>query len=165
MSEFGALSGHLGYLLHRTDLQLIGRVTHALAGFGVTPARASALVYIALHEGCDQMALGRALGVNRTSTMNAVDELVALGAVERRPGRDRRSNALHLSVEGRTLRPRIEAATAAADAANFRVLSDEEQDSLRSILKKLHDFDFANQPEPVVEQGSDNEHLEPAVSN
>lgn len=140
MAEFGRFSSHMGYLLHRTDLKLIARIADALSELGVTPARASALVYIALHEGCDQMALGRALGINRGSTVKAIDELVRIGAVERRPGRDRRSNALHLTPSGAALRERVEEITETADAANFRVLSPEEQTSLRAMLKKLHDY-------------------------
>ena len=141
MADFGRLSGHLGYLLHRTELKLIGRIADALAELGVTPARATALVYIRLHEGCDQMALGRALGINRASAMKAVNGLVALGVVERRAGRDRRSNALHLTPRGAEMSVRVEEITESVDAANFQVLSADDQLALRAMLQKLHDFD------------------------
>lgn len=141
MADFGPLSAHLGYLLHRTELKLITRVAAELSEVGVTPARATAVIYVALHEGCDQMALGRALGINRASTMKAVNELVALGAVERRPGRDRRSHALYLTPHGAGLRTAIEAITAEADAINFSVLTEDEQVAFRAMLQKLHDFE------------------------
>lgn len=141
MPDFGPLSGHLGYLLHRTELKLIARVSADLSEVGVTPARATAVIYVALHEGCDQMALGTALGINRASTMKAVNELVALGAIERRPGRDRRSHALHLTPRGGELRSAIEAITEKADASNFSVLTDDEQVMFRAMLQKLHDFE------------------------
>ena len=141
MTDFGPLSEHLGYLLHRTEVKLIARVAAQLSEVGVTPSRATAVIYVALHEGCDQMALGGALGINRASTMKAVNELVALGAVERRPGRDRRSHALYLTPHGAELRTAIEAITARADATNFSVLSDDEQVALRAMLQKLHDFE------------------------
>lgn len=141
MADFGPLSAHLGYLLHRTELKLITRVAAELSEVGVTPARATAVIYVALHEGCDQMALGRALGINRASTMKAVNELVALGAIERRPGRDRRSHALYLTPHGAELRIAIEAITTRADATNFSVLSEDEQAAFRGMLQKLHDFE------------------------
>lgn len=141
MPDFGPLSGHLGYLLHRTELKLIARVAADLSEVGVTPARATAVIYVALHEGCDQMALGRALGINRASTMKAVNELVALGAIERRPGRDRRSHALHLTPRGAELRSAIETITEKADTSNFSVLTEDEQASFRTMLQKLHDFE------------------------
>ncbi len=141
MSDFGPLSEHLGYLLHRTEVKLIGRVATALSEVGVTPARATAVIYVALHEGCDQMALGRALGINRASTMKAVNELVALGAIERRAGRDRRSHALYLTPRGAELRTAIEGITETADTNNFSALTSEEQVALRTMLQKLHDFE------------------------
>ncbi len=51
--------------------------------------------------------------------MAAVNNLVALGAVERRPGRDRRSNALHLTAAGTRLRDEIVQLTADHDADFF----------------------------------------------
>lgn len=141
MSDFGPLSEHLGYLLHRTELKLLGRVARALSELGVTPARATAVIYVALHEGCDQMALGRALGINRASTMKAVNDLVALGALERRAGRDRRSHALYLTPRGIELRNSIEVITETTDANNFSVLTADEQILLRAMLQKLHDFE------------------------
>ena len=141
MTDFGRLSDHLGYLLRITDVRLMSRVTDALSHFGLTPARATALTYVALHEGCDQMSLGAALGINRASTMKVVNELVKLNAVERRVGRDRRSNALHLTVSGAQLREQVEQVTEATDADNFSVLSEAERKILRKMLERLYRFE------------------------
>jgi DNA-binding MarR family transcriptional regulator len=136
--EFGKLSDHLGYLLHRVDAVLMRKAAVAFDSLGLTPARATAAVYIGLHEGCDQAALGRALGINRASTMKVVNELVALGVVARRDGRDRRTNALHLTKRGQSLRHDIEAMSAQTDAAHFSVLTRQEQGDLRRLLAKIH---------------------------
>jgi DNA-binding MarR family transcriptional regulator len=137
-NEFGKLSDHLGYLLHRLDAVLMRKAAVAFESLGLTPARATAAVYIGLHEGCDQAALGRALGINRASTMKVVNELVALGLVARREGRNRRTNALHLTKRGQGVRHDIEALSAQIDAANFGALSRQEQVDLRKLLIKLH---------------------------
>ena len=150
MDDFGSLSNHLGYLLHRTSVLLLGRIADSLSELGLTPARATAVTYVALHEGCDQMALGRALGINRASTMKAVNDLVALGLIERRPGRDRRSNALYLTPHGAEVRGRVEEITERADAANFSVLSEDERDSLRALLIKLRGYDPASASGPTL---------------
>jgi DNA-binding MarR family transcriptional regulator len=136
--EFGKLSGHLGYLLHRVDAVLMRKAAAAFDSLGLTPARATAAVYIGLHEGCDQAALGRALGINRASTMKVVNELVALGVIARREGRNRRTNALHLTRRGQSLRHDIEEVSAQTDAVHFNVLNRQEQGDLRRILAKLH---------------------------
>ncbi len=136
--EFGKLSEHLGYLLHRVDAVLMRRAAVAFDSLGLTPARATAAVYIGLHEGCDQAALGRALGINRASTMKVVNELVAIGVVARREGRNLRSNALHLTKRGQGLRHGIEAMSAQTDATHFGVLTRQEQGDLRRLLLKLY---------------------------
>ena len=137
IEAFGALGDRLGLQLHYADVRAMAGLSQSLAPFGVTPARATAVVYIGLNEGCDQITLGRALGINRASTMKAVDELEALGAIERRPGRDRRTNALHLTPSGRILRQEIERVTQAHDQTAFAALTPDEQAQLRRLLGKL----------------------------
>jgi DNA-binding MarR family transcriptional regulator len=117
---------------------------------GVTPARATAVVYIGLHEGCDQITLGRALGINRASTMKAVDELEALGAIERRPGRDRRTNALHLTDTGAALRQEIEGVTREHDLAAFAPLTQAERAELSRLLGKLRLNDDVAQGDAAI---------------
>jgi DNA-binding MarR family transcriptional regulator len=136
--EFGKLSDHLGYLLHRVDAGLMRKAAVAFDSLGLTPARATAAVYIGLHEGCDQAALGRALGINRASTMKVVNELVAIGVVARREGRNLRTNALHLTKRGQSLRHEIEAMSAQTDEAHFGALTRPEQAELRRLLTKLY---------------------------
>jgi DNA-binding MarR family transcriptional regulator len=153
IAAFGALGERLGLQLHYADVRAMAGLAARLAPLKVTPARATAIVYIALHPGCDQTTLGRALGVNRASTMKAVDELEALGAIERRPGRDRRTNALHLTAVGETLKARIEAETLAHDQEAFVVLTPVERDEFGRLLAKLRSDsagrDFATEVESV----------------
>jgi DNA-binding MarR family transcriptional regulator len=138
---FGSIADRIGFQLRRLDVEWRTSLADQLAPFGVTPARATALVFIALHEGCDQMALGRALGINRASTMKVVNELVAIGAVERRLGRDRRTNALVLTSIGHSLRTTFERISEAHDAYMLGVLSADEVNALRGILDKLRTVD------------------------
>lgn len=137
IAAFGALGERLGLQLHYADVRAMAGLSVRLAPLGVTPARATAIVYIALNAGCDQVTLGRALGINRASTVKAVDELEALGVIERRPGRDRRANALHLTPAGEALRLRIEQETLEHDRSAFAALSAAEQAQLRDLLGKI----------------------------
>ncbi|MDR6625295.1 MarR family transcriptional regulator [Caulobacter segnis] len=137
IAAFGVLGSRLGLQLHYADVRVMAGLSARLAPLGVTPARATAIVYIGLHPGCDQTTLGRALGVNRASTVKAVDEMETLGAIERRPGRDRRTNALHLTAAGEALRARIEQETAVHDQQAFMALTPAERDQLSQLLAKL----------------------------
>lgn len=137
IAAFGALGERLGLQLHYADVRVMAGLSIRLAPLGVTPARATAVVYIALNAGCDQVTLGRALGINRASTVRVVDELEVLGMIERRPGRDRRANALHLTPAGEALRLRIEQEALEHDRCAFAVLSATEQAQLRQLLAKI----------------------------
>ena len=135
--DVGALAQRLGYQLHRLDVLAMERLYGVMKEVGVPPGRGTALVYVDLHPGCDQAALGRVLGINRASTMAAVNALVGLGAVERRAGRDRRSNALHLTDEGRRLVAEMMRITADHDAQLFGTLSEPERAELFRLLTKV----------------------------
>lgn len=144
--DVGALAARLSYQLHRLDILAMERLYDRMSEIGVPPGRGTALVYIDLHPGCDQAALGRSLGINRASTMAAVNALVALGAVVRRPGRDNRSNALHLTDEGQCLVAEMIEITAQHDAQIFETLTGAEQAELFRLLVKVRRATSASAP-------------------
>jgi DNA-binding MarR family transcriptional regulator len=127
----------LGYQLRRVSVLLMEALAKGTMELGLTPARATALVHIGLDEGCDQTALGRALDINAATTMGVVNALVALGAVERRRGRDRRSNTLHLTERGRELQQAIQDLTAEHDRTFFASLTTQERQVLYALMRKL----------------------------
>jgi len=134
---FGMIAQQIGFQLRRLDLLAMGQLWDYVTPLGLTPARATALIFISLHEGCDQVALARALGINRASAMAAVNDLVALGAVERQPGRDRRSNALRLTPAGIALRAEVEGAILHHEASFFGGLPLDEREAFLRTLHKL----------------------------
>lgn len=135
--DFGDISANIGYQLHRLDVLMMADIAETLSRVGLTPARASALMFIRLHDACDQTELGNALGINRASTMATVNQLVSLRVAERRPGRDRRSNALHLTAKGRRLSDEVMQVTAEHDAEFFSVLTDAERKELDRVIRKI----------------------------
>ncbi len=145
-AEVGEMAERLGYQLRRADMLAMGALQDELGKCGVPPGRATALVYIDLHPGCDQVTLGSVLGINRASTMAAVNGLVAIGAVERRPGRDRRSNALHLTEAGRRLRREIAQITSEHEDHFFDTLTGAERAELHRLLVKIRAANNARAP-------------------
>ena len=86
----------LGYQMQRADLIMTGDARRVLEPHGLTPAKLTALLLIRANPGCDQTALGGALSINRSSAMKLVNALVTGNFIERRAGRNLRTNALHL---------------------------------------------------------------------
>lgn len=145
-ADVGDIARRLGYQLRRVDMLSMGALQDRLSDIAVPPGRATALIFIARHPGCDQMELGHVLGINRASTMSAVNSLVDVGAVERRPGRDRRSNALHLTQYGHRLADEIVRVTAEHEQQFFGSLTVEERAELSRLLLKARDANDAVAP-------------------
>ena len=127
----------LGYQLRRVSVLMMEALAAGTLELGLTPSRATALVHIALNEGCDQTALGKALDINAATTMGMINALVALGAVERRRGTDRRSNTLHLTDRGRELAHAAQDVTTEHDRVFFAALTIPERQVLSALLRRL----------------------------
>jgi len=137
MKQDTDLDGLLGYQLQRSHMLLVDDARRALLVYGLTPAKLTALLLIRANPGCDQTALGRALSINRSSAMKLVNFLVERELVERRPGRDLRTNALHLrpGAEDRILE--MVKALSNSDARMSERLTSGERTQLFNLLRKL----------------------------
>ena len=137
LGPVGVIETRLGYVLHRTDLLAMEVVRGVLGEVGLTPSRATAIAFIRGNPGTDQSTLARALGIKRASAMELVNMLEALGVVRRKPGRDRRSNALHLTAKGTQLHARFIEASAEADRIIAGGLTSQEVKQFRALLRRV----------------------------
>jgi len=137
MKEGADLKQLVGYQVQRADLLLNADARDALTSYDLSPAKLTALILIRDNPGSDQTALGRALSINRSSAMKLVNLLVERNLVERRPGRNLRTNALHLTDEGEALVPQMLGALRASDAKMTSTLSAEEVRTLIGLLRKI----------------------------
>jgi DNA-binding MarR family transcriptional regulator len=126
----------IGYQARMISLRLNGAAREALDGFEISPAKVTALGLIAANPGCEQSALARALSINRASAMKLVNVLEEHGLVERRPGRDLRTNALHLTDKAQVDLPVMLARLAESDKIALASLTDKECATLSQLLDK-----------------------------
>jgi DNA-binding MarR family transcriptional regulator len=131
------LSGLTGYALQRANLRVTNDLRQALASHALTPAKVTALLLIRANPGCDQTALGRALDINRSSAMKLINLLTERGLAERRPGRDLRSNALHLTDQGRTALAEMTGIFQRSDDAMTAGLNPDERRTLLALLDRV----------------------------
>jgi DNA-binding MarR family transcriptional regulator len=137
MKQSTELDGLLGYQLQRSDLTVTDDARRALSTFGLTPAKLAALLLIRANPSCDQTALGRALSINRSSAMKLVNFLVERDLVERRPGRDLRTNALHLTAGAEERIGEMVRALRESDRKMSERLTAAERTQLFGLLRKL----------------------------
>lgn len=137
MKQGADLQSFVGYRVQRANLLMETDARAALADHDLSPAKMTALILIRDNPGCDQTALGRALSINRSSAMKLVNILADKGLVERRPGRDLRTNALMLLPAGTRQLEAMLAAVRQSDARMTQRLSAEELKTLHMLLARL----------------------------
>jgi MarR family transcriptional repressor of emrRAB len=106
--------------------QIIGRA-------GETPA---ALIVIG-YGPISNDRLRRILGMSHSGTVRLVDRLVSDGLVERRPGKDGREVALHLTAKGEASRRDLRSSRISAVASFLDVLSRSERKQLRDLIRDV----------------------------
>lgn len=148
MKQGADLQSLVGYRVQRANLLMETDARAALADHDLSPAKMTALILIRDNPGCDQTALGRALSINRSSAMKLVNILADKGLVERRPGRDLRTNALMLLPEGARQLDAMLAAVRQSDARMTQRLGAEELKTLLALLARLG-------PSPTPEDDED----------
>jgi DNA-binding MarR family transcriptional regulator len=99
----GLLPTLLGYALRRTQSAVFAdfTATFAQAGEALTPGEFGLLVLVERNAGLSQMALARALGIDRSTLVPILDRLQARGLLVRRASpTDGRTHALGLTPGG-----------------------------------------------------------------
>lgn len=137
MNRDNDLDELIGYQVQSASLRMLSGAQRVLEPHGLSVAKLTALMIIRSNPGCDQTALGRALNINRSSAMKLVNALVARHLVERRPGRDLRTNALHLVSDAEPRLAEIVAELRGSDAQMTARLTGPEQETLLRLLRKL----------------------------
>jgi DNA-binding MarR family transcriptional regulator len=113
-------------------------LAEALAPLGLRVRHYGVLQALAESGPSSQQALGRSLGIDRTTMVGTVDDLERLGLVARKPDpADRRAYRVELTPRGRTTLVRATGAVAATERALLAPLGAEEQVTLRALLRRL----------------------------
>ncbi|MEV0154032.1 MarR family transcriptional regulator [Micromonospora sp. NPDC050686] len=133
----GALALHVGERMREA----------VVAPAGAGGALAEALVVLKDQPGVTAEWLGQVLRLSQPGTAHLVRRLVGLGWVDRRPGADARSRALHLTPAGTRAAGQILHARQQALAQVLRHLSDRQRahlaDIARTVLRAEVDDDKA----------------------
>jgi DNA-binding MarR family transcriptional regulator len=128
----------LANLLGATVLVANDRMRTTIEGaLGFGGAAPAALVHLAAYPGESAESLHRVLGISQPGTAQVVERLVDQGLLERRPGRDRRTQALHVTANGHRvldelLERRVEMLTEL-----LAPLTDAERARLTPLLEKV----------------------------
>jgi DNA-binding MarR family transcriptional regulator len=138
--EHGLLDELLGYQMRRAQTRLFAHFEGRLGHLRITPGQLGLLVLISCNPGVSQVALARAVGVERATLGEFIDRFERERLVERRALMgDRRSYALHLTRRGQEFLDRALPEVLAHEADFTDHLTATERATLLKLLTKLAD--------------------------
>jgi DNA-binding MarR family transcriptional regulator len=137
----GLLPSLLGYVLRRTQSAVfddfVATFTHA--GEALTPGEFGLLVLVDRNAGLSQMALARALGIDRSTLVPILDRLQERGLLMRhRSPTDGRTHALALTAAGEKALARFTRLVRGHEKRIASHLSAAEIRTLIELLEKVH---------------------------
>jgi DNA-binding MarR family transcriptional regulator len=131
----GPLPGLLGYRL-RLAQQAVFRDFSATVS-DLPPGRVGILLLIEANPGVTQSRLAHAVGLDRSTLVGVLHALEARALLERRRGRDRRTNGLWLTRGGRALVARLKQRIRVHERRVAARLTSAERAQLLLLLEKL----------------------------
>lgn len=139
----GLLPELLGYRLRRAQAAVFEHFARTVgAAEEITPGLFGMLQVIAANPGLSQSRLAEAMAVDRSTIVNVIDRLEALGLVARAPSaRDLRSYALAPTRKGRLALARMEARVLRHEAEVAAALTPGERRTLMRLLARLYEAD------------------------
>jgi MarR family transcriptional regulator, organic hydroperoxide resistance regulator len=144
-AEVSAEPADLTWLLHRAAQRMRAALDEVARAHGLAGVRAwIVLTAIGVGPRQTQLALGRTLGVDKTTLTSLLDRLEADGLVTRGlDSHDRRARIPLLTEAGRQVQREVAAARDHAEAELLATFSEQEQRLLRDLLTRL----AASQPD------------------
>jgi DNA-binding MarR family transcriptional regulator len=126
------------YLLARVGRTQSMRFSERIRSLGLRPKHFAVLNAIALSDGASQQELGGWMGLDPSGLVGAIDELEALGFVERRRDpADRRRNVVGLTTEGTAILRRARRLVTESARELLGALDDDEMETLVALLRKV----------------------------
>ena len=133
----GLLPGLIGYRLRRAQQAVFRDFAKAIPE--LSPGRVGILLLVEANPGITQGRLAQAVSLDRSTMVGVVDVLEGKGLIERRRGKDRRTNGLWLTAAGRALLSRLKRRIHVHERRVASRLTAAERGQLLGLLNKLAD--------------------------
>lgn len=136
--DAGPLGEMIGYALRRAQLAVFDEAIRVFAELDLRPTQYSVLALVGHRPGLKQSDVAAALGIQRANFVTLLDGLEQRGLARRSPTpHDRRSYALHLTVDGERLLARASTLVADIEARLDIRLGPGGREQLLALLRRL----------------------------
>jgi MarR family transcriptional regulator, temperature-dependent positive regulator of motility len=134
---FRSVPAYVALRFHHIFLRIM---TERLASEEISQLQYVAIAVLDEFPGIDQRTLGAHIGADRTTVGHVVDQLEALGLVDRQINRqDRRARVLRVTRRGAQLRKRLRPTLRSAQEAALEPLLPDEREQLMDLLVRVID--------------------------
>ena len=135
-----AIDDNLGYLVNRTARLIAQMHSRRLQRHGVALAQWAILLFLYAKDGQTQRELSRVVAIEPPTVARTIDRMVRDGLVRREPHpHDGRATRIRLTPRALALREELATESMAGNAVAARVLSEEEQETLKTLLRRVID--------------------------
>jgi MarR family transcriptional regulator, organic hydroperoxide resistance regulator len=130
--------GTLGYLLMQVTKAHHDRARELLSPLGLYNGQEQILLHLQQQDGQSQTALAEKLCIQPATLTKSLNRMERSGLSQRLPHPvDHRITLVHITEHGQELCSSINYVWQNLDAETFNILTDEEQDILRSLLERV----------------------------
>jgi DNA-binding MarR family transcriptional regulator len=133
-----ATEDNLGYLVNRVARLMAQMFSRRLQRHGVALAQWAILLFLYAEDGQNQRELSRVVAIEPPTVARTIDRMVRDGLVRREPHpRDGRATRILLTPRALALREQLVAESMAGNELAARVLSGEELEILKALLRRM----------------------------
>jgi DNA-binding MarR family transcriptional regulator len=133
-----AIEDNLGYLVNRTARLIAQLFAERLRQHDVALGQWAILLFLYARDGQTQRELSRVVAIEPPTVARTIDRMVRDGLVRREPdSRDGRATRIRLTERAISLRDQLATESMAANRFAARVLSAEEVETLKSLLRRV----------------------------
>jgi DNA-binding MarR family transcriptional regulator len=135
-----AIDDNLGYLVNRAARLMEQMFSRRLRRHDVALAQWAILLFLYARDGRTQRELSRVVAIEPPTVARTIDRMVRDGLVRREPHpRDGRATRILMTPRALALREELVAESRTANQFAARVLSDDELDTLKTLLRRVID--------------------------
>jgi DNA-binding MarR family transcriptional regulator len=137
--QLGRLGDFVGFRMRRVQNRLSNKFSEATKHYGLRSGLFSSLAIISANPGISQQELSTAVGLDKSITVQIIDELENRGYARRERSRiDRRRHSLTATAEGETVLDELFAIMAQVEGEVLEELSTDEREILHEMLDRMH---------------------------
>lgn len=128
------------FLLSKANQMSIRFLAQKVGELNITPVQALVLGFLSDEDRITSSELGKRTELDSATMTGILDRLEAAGLIERQGNPvDRRSIKIHLTEQGKALAGEAVRIIAEANREFLAILTEQEQEELRSLIRKLRD--------------------------